>query len=180
MRTNKKTQILQAIEEIVEKSGLSAVTYESVSQASGLSKSGLIYHFPSREDMITELHRYMAEDWNARLEHIVGCPAEEATPAQRLRGNLAMAAHRATRSDLLVSLDALDHPVHAQIWREVLDKWNPPLDDVGEDDDATARYLVQLIADGLWAGDQLNLVTMSGPQKQALLAAAERLIPDDA
>ena len=160
MRTNKKTQILQAIEEIVEKSGLSAVTYESVSQASGLSKSGLIYHFPSREDMITELHRYMAEDWNARLEHIVGCPAEEATPAQRLRGNLAMAAHRATRSDLLVSLDALDHPVHAQIWREVLDKWNPPLDDVGEDDDATARYLVQLIADGLWAGDQLNLVTI--------------------
>ena len=39
--------------------------------------------------------------------------------------------------------------------------------------------LVQLIADGLWAGDQLNLVTTTQTQKQALLKAAERLIPAD-
>ena len=156
MRTNKKTQILQAIEQIVEKSGLAAVTYESVAQASGLSKSGLIYHFPSRRDMITELHRYMAADWDARLEQLAGCPAEEAGPARKARANLAMAAHRATRSDL-----------------------NPPLAEVGRDEHATARYLVQLIADGLWAGEQLNLVTMDSTQKQVLIRAAEQLLPTD-
>lgn len=155
------------------------MTYESVAQASGLSKSGLIYHFPSRRDMITELHRYMAADWDARLEQLAGCPAEEAGPARKARANLAMAAHRATRSDLLVSLDASDDPVHAEIWRDVLDKWNPPLAEVGRDEHATARYLVQLIADGLWAGEQLNLVTMDSTQKQALIRAAEQLLPTD-
>ena len=37
---------------IVEKQGLAALTYESLAAESGLSKSGLIYYFPSRQTLL--------------------------------------------------------------------------------------------------------------------------------
>lgn len=48
MRTSKKGHLLLTAIGIVDKHGLEALTYESLAEASGLSKSGLIYHFPSR------------------------------------------------------------------------------------------------------------------------------------
>ena len=47
MRTSKKEHVLQSAMAIVEKQGLAALTYESLAAESGLSKSGLIYYFPS-------------------------------------------------------------------------------------------------------------------------------------
>ncbi|UVD99649.1 TetR/AcrR family transcriptional regulator [Corynebacterium amycolatum] len=46
MRTSKRTAILDTIVEIIETNGFSEVTYENVATQCGMSKSGLIYHFP--------------------------------------------------------------------------------------------------------------------------------------
>lgn len=48
MRPSKREQILETAVEMIDADGLEAVTYDSLSQATGVSKSGLIYHFPSR------------------------------------------------------------------------------------------------------------------------------------
>ena len=45
---------------IVEKQGLAALTYESLAAESGLSKSGLIYYFPSRQTLLLEINRFLA------------------------------------------------------------------------------------------------------------------------
>lgn len=45
MRTNKKQQLLATAMDIVESDGLQGLTYDSLSTATGTSKSGLIYHF---------------------------------------------------------------------------------------------------------------------------------------
>lgn len=46
MRPSKRDTILQAALSVVETDGVTAVTYESVAAASGLTKGGLLYHFP--------------------------------------------------------------------------------------------------------------------------------------
>ena len=46
MRTSKKSQLIQAALEIIDKKSLDALTYDSLAKASGMSKSGLLYHFP--------------------------------------------------------------------------------------------------------------------------------------
>ncbi|MDU4703232.1 MAG: TetR/AcrR family transcriptional regulator, partial [Corynebacterium sp.] len=88
MRTSKRTAILDTIVEIIETSGFSEVTYENVATQCGMSKSGLIYHFPSREDMIRSVHEHMAQLWEEELIEAAGGPAEEVSPANRLRANL--------------------------------------------------------------------------------------------
>lgn len=56
MRTNKKDLLLATALSIVESDGLAALTYDSLSAASGISKSGLIYHFPTRHQLLVELN----------------------------------------------------------------------------------------------------------------------------
>ena len=46
-RTSKKNEALVAALDIVQDAGVNAVTYDSLSQATGMTKSGLIYHFPT-------------------------------------------------------------------------------------------------------------------------------------
>ena len=56
MRTSKKEHVLRSAMTIVEKQGLTALTYESLAAESGLSKSGLIYYFPSRQTLLLEIN----------------------------------------------------------------------------------------------------------------------------
>ncbi|QHA38772.1 TetR family transcriptional regulator (plasmid) [Rossellomorea marisflavi] len=57
--TNKKKYILTAASEIVKEEGVIKLTLEAVAQRAGVSKGGLLYHFPSKEALI----KGMVEDW---------------------------------------------------------------------------------------------------------------------
>ncbi|WP_246819659.1 TetR/AcrR family transcriptional regulator [Corynebacterium sp. HMSC055G02] len=80
MRTSKRTAILDTIVEIIETNGFSEVTYENVATQCGMSKSGLIYHFPSREDMIRSVHEHMAQLWEEELIEAAGGPQRRSPP----------------------------------------------------------------------------------------------------
>lgn len=72
MRTNKKDSLLATALSIVESDGLAALTYDSLSAASGISKSGLIYHFPTRHQLLVELNTSAARTWTRELEAAAG------------------------------------------------------------------------------------------------------------
>nr|WP_120491274.1 TetR/AcrR family transcriptional regulator [Corynebacterium lactis] len=178
MRTSKRTLILDSIVEIIEESGMSDVTYENVATRSGMSKSGLIYHFPSRDDMIRSVHEYMAQRWEQELIDAAGGPAEEVSQANRLRANLEVSINTATRAELLMAIDSSSDPELREIWAKHLRRWNPPADDIATDPDACAAFLVQMISDGIWANDYINGFSLSPQQRKALVEAAQRLIPE--
>ena len=48
MRTSNRRKILDAIIAIVERDGITAVTFDAVAAETGLTRGGLLYHFPSR------------------------------------------------------------------------------------------------------------------------------------
>ena len=54
-RISKKTEVLKAALTIIENEGVHAVTYDALATATGMSKSGLIYHFLSRHELLIEL-----------------------------------------------------------------------------------------------------------------------------
>ena len=81
MRTSKKSQLIQAALEIIDKKSLDALTYESLAKASGMSKSGLLYHFPSRTALLLALNEHLASSWRASLLEAAGAPPEELSAA---------------------------------------------------------------------------------------------------
>ena len=88
MRTSKKSLLIQAALEIIDKKSLDALTYDSLAKASGMSKSGLLYHFPSRAALLLALNEHLASSWRAGR----GRPARRTFPprtlACRRRGSL--------------------------------------------------------------------------------------------
>src|SRR5699024_1184861 len=84
-RTSKKEEALQAALHIIELDGVQALTYEALAEATGMSKSGLIYHFPSRHEMLIDIHAWSAQRWEDELVSIAGKPASELDTKQRLR-----------------------------------------------------------------------------------------------
>lgn len=166
------------------------MTYESLAEASGMSKSGLIYHFPSRQDLMLGVHEYMADEWEQELVDAAGGRADEVDAATRLRAMVITMSRSATRAELVMQIDSMVHPEFGVPWQEVDHRWMPPVDGVvgdsgsdgGSDTSAhTARaaYLVQIMADGMWLHDQVHANPLTGPQRKALTEAILELIPEE-
>lgn len=100
-RISKKTEALEAALAIIEAEGVHAVTYDALATATGISKSGLIYHFPSRHALLVDCHRFCAQRWEDELEALAGGKkAEELSEKERLPGTHLVlgqerSAHRA-------------------------------------------------------------------------------------
>lgn len=180
MRTSKRDTILAAAVDLIEDAGIEAVTYEALSDACGLSKSGLVYHFPSRQELVLGIHRYLADEWEKELEAAAGGAADEVDAATRLRAIVMTLSHSATRAELLVQLDATTDSSSAGIWDEVDARWMPSAAELtadGEDGElARAAYLVQIAADGLWVHDYVHR-SLTQVQRQALTTSLLAMIP---
>ncbi|KAA8720744.1 TetR/AcrR family transcriptional regulator [Corynebacterium spheniscorum] len=178
MRPSKKTDILEAAIHIIgEKGGLDALTFDSLAEASGLSKSGLIYHFPSRQQLIIAVHQHLADLWEEELCTIAGAPATELTPEARLRAFVCTMAHSANRADLVCALNIAQEPEAAEAWESVMRRWAPNPAQVEDDHAARTAYLVQLLAEGLWLHDHVNATPLTPGQRDALTEAVLNLIP---
>lgn len=180
MRTSKRDTILAAAVDLIEDAGIEAVTYDALSDACGLSKSGLVYHFPSRQELVLGIHRYLAEEWERELETAAGGAADEVDAATRLRAIVMTLSHSATRAELLVQLDATTDSSSAGIWDEVDARWMPSAAELTADGEAgelaRAAYLVQIAADGLWVHDYVHR-SLTQAQRQALTTSLLAMIP---
>ena len=58
--------------DIIAAEDVSGLPYDSLAQATGMSKSGLIYHFPTRHNLLVDCHRFCAERWEEELEQLAG------------------------------------------------------------------------------------------------------------
>ncbi|AKK03941.1 TetR/AcrR family transcriptional regulator [Corynebacterium epidermidicanis] len=160
MRTSKRTEILQAAIELIEVGGVESVTYEALATHSGLSKSGLVYHFPSRHDILLGVHQFLAQRWAEELVAAGGAPAHELDQVDRLRAYILTLSRKATRADLLVAIDAHSHPDYLAQWQQVTSLWSPGPDD--------PDYALRLQADGLWLHDQVSEVPLTPEQRELL------------
>ncbi|MGQ7786117.1 TetR family transcriptional regulator [Nesterenkonia sp. K-15-9-6] len=196
MRQSKRTEILQAATRIVQRDGVTALTYESVASEAGLTKGGLLYHFPSREDMLLALHEHVSGQWEACMESEAGGPYEELTPGQRLDAYIR-ASQNPDRAELLLMLESAGDPAAQAAWDRVHDRWSPPApsgapaptsgdsagDSAGdsgssrdaEPDPALLPFLARLAADGLWFYEALTPGHFTEAQRATIVEAIVKL-----
>lgn len=168
MRPSKKTEILDAAVALIEHENLEAVSYEALAEASGMSKSGIVYHFPSRHEIMRAIHQHLADRWEADLQRAAGGPAHTVDAATRLRAVVISQSISATKAELLLEIDARSNPEFAAIWAEVNDRWVPTADGLEDDEQLRAHYLVKVLADGLWMHDYVHQQALTPNQRQAL------------
>lgn len=61
-------QVLRAAAAVLAHQGISAFTIEAVAQEAGVTKGGVLHHFPSKADLITGLIDQVVASFNLRLQ----------------------------------------------------------------------------------------------------------------
>lgn len=152
-RPSNRTAILEAAIRVAARDPITAVTVDAVATESGLTKAGVLYHFPSKNDLLVAVQEHLAADWEAQLIAAAGGPAEDVPLPRRVAAYARVSAESASRAELVLMLEATAAPEIAAPMRAVLDRWVPSVDAALRDPQLWPYVLARLAADGLWVGE---------------------------
>ncbi len=175
-----RQKVLDAARRIVETRGAGHLTFEALAEESGITRGGITYHFPSKDDLLKAMIEADIADWNSASASLDSSADQLGPKVCRLighvRSSLAEGDHADKRyvagmlSAAMVDTNLLD-PVRCHLASEFAGwQW---------DDADLERYLLLLAADGLfWAStfDISPLPAAVRPRLAALIEAKLRAL----
>jgi AcrR family transcriptional regulator len=173
-----KQRILQAAEEVVLRDGVGHLTLDAAAAQAGLSKGGVLYHYPTRaalvSAMVTKIIDEFQGDIDDELTRTSGpgsftraylratIPADvDGVPDHQDRVGAAVIAAAAAEPELLAPL------------QEAFQRWQAALAEDGLD--PVVATVVRLASDGLWLCDLFGLGAPERLQRRELRTTLERL-----
>lgn len=164
MRTSNREKILRAAVEVIENDGLTALTFDTVAAAAGITRSGIIYHFSSREGLVRAVADHVRRRWEADLQRALGeLSFDEANERQRLAAYIRAGAGSDSRAELQLALETGLAP---GAWADVVERWAP--DPEGADARAAARLVARFAADGMWLNDATGSAALTDTQRRVV------------
>jgi AcrR family transcriptional regulator len=168
MRSSSRTQILQAAVRVTERHGITALTLEAAAEEAGLTKPGLMYHFRTRDELLTAIQRHLTGEWEQHLLTELGKPLEESTAQERAAAYVRSSAHGlASKAELAFMVESATSPELAQVWNDLMARWvpQPPAPEAVR----LGLFLARLAADGLWLFEATRPAPLAPEVKQALI-----------
>lgn len=165
-----RARLLDAAEQVVRRDGVGSLTLNRVAAEADISKGGLLYHFASKQDLVSALLTHTLDNTEDRLQEL----ADDADP--RADGRFATAYLDYVRSadhtrrgaaTGIFAAAALDEgdlaPARARFaaWQDRL----LTADGISSD----TALLARIVGDGLWLIDLFDLAPPSTAQRQAVL-----------
>lgn len=163
--------IFQACSEILKRDGLTELTLQAVADEAGLSKGGLLYHFPNKKNLIDALFEYHNNIFEERLQELY--EQEQDKPGAWLRAYAKASIEQITDPDnasLYASLFAAEER-YASAHRLMRDKyiyWQSNIEDCGLDPEWAT--LVRFMVDGWWFAEMHRYAPPSPEQHEQLIS----------
>lgn len=169
-RPTRRDDLLAAAERIVRRDGVGRLTLDAVAAEAGTSKGGLLYHFASREALITAMLERHTDAFSASLEaEMAGDPEPRGRWTRAYLHTTAPLdgpSDGATATGLLAAMAS--NPALADPLRERYAGWRRQMAEDGLPE--TDAMIVALAADGLWMADLLGFAAPAGAQRRRILA----------
>ena len=150
------------------------LSLDSVARAAGLTKPGLMYHFPTKEALMAALVDRVVDRCEGELEALL--PSDSPTADQRLAAYLRWSfTHPHDGSDLVMLSDPRLRDRMIVRWTERMHPW------VEIPRGLTARdrarlHMVRLAADGCWFADASGYLPVPDAERRDLLSVALGLL----
>lgn len=177
-KVSTQQRILQAASRIVLKQGVVNLTLEKVAQEAGVSKGGLLYHFPSKEALVEGLIRSLADDFNRYLDSEAGENKQDAGSWLRAYIRVTFALDEQTNNLAAGLLAAATmNPDLLNPLRESFADWQKRIEQDGID--PVMGTIIRLAADGLWLADLLGFAPPAGELRDQVFKALLKLTRED-
>ena len=171
-----RTALLDAANRIVQERGVEHLTLDLTAQEAGVSKGGLLYHFPSKQALIEGMIQYYLERFTADLN----AAAQQEDPA--VAGRWTRAYLQTTSEDQqrnprmssgLLAAVATD-PALLSPMQQTFAEWVKLLEQDGID--PVTAQIVRLAVDGLWMVELFGLAPPDGETRDKVLNGLHVLI----
>lgn len=174
-RPHSREVILDAAEMLVFDVGAAHLTFEAVAERAGVSKGGLIYHFPTKEALLEAMVSRLTKRFTERqAEAAVSLPAG---PKRELAAYVMAALTETEESKRLgASLLAAsaNNPKLLEPVREYFREWFAKLGATGLTFERAA--IISLAVDGLWLLELLQLSPLDQAQRDGVTREIFRLV----
>ncbi|MBC8078602.1 MAG: TetR family transcriptional regulator [Chloroflexales bacterium] len=166
-----RAALLAAAFTVIKHDGLNALTLDAVAHTAGVSKGGLLYHFPSREALVTAMISSPIEEFERALVERLRAAGYDRTPGAWLRAyieaNMDVVEHGADQSAALLAAVAT-RPDMLDPIREHTVAWQRRLEDDGLD--PTLATIIRLAVDGLFMAELLDLAPPDAAMRTRVVA----------
>jgi AcrR family transcriptional regulator len=166
-RTSRKVEILHAASKIVSEKGIFNLTLEAVALEAGISKGGLLYHFPSKEELVKGMVEHLANNYREKI-----ADNAEMDPVEKgkwIRAYVDVTfnqvyANKDMHSGLLaakaVNSELLD-PI-----RDLYAEWQESIEDDGID--PVKATIIRLATDGIWLAELFDIYHIGDEKKETV------------
>jgi AcrR family transcriptional regulator len=157
-----RERILLAAEDVVLTDGVSALTLEKAAARAGVSKGGVLYHFGTRNDLVTAMVQRMADRFDAAVRVQQAADPGASYAAAYVEECLAEPTEEDERSErvgaALIAAIAADPDLLEPI-RRAFAGWQAQIE-AGDADPVNAS-IARLAADGLWLCEMFGIAGLS-------------------
>ncbi|MFE2638230.1 TetR/AcrR family transcriptional regulator [Streptomyces scopuliridis] len=179
MASNARQRILDGALDLLRAAGGGTITLDAAAKQVGLTKPGLMYHFPTKEALMLAVVDHAADRWEGMLLDHLGEPLETATPHQRIRAYVELAlTARFDRADFAIYSDALYRDALTATWVHRFEPWLT----LPEDMPAPVRgrlMAARLLADGYWTAAATDVFPAPEQDRAQLIAVTQGLLEEE-
>lgn len=174
MATITRSAILRAAAEQLDDG--QSVSLDSAARAVGLTKPGVMHHFPTKESLMLALVDSVLDHWELELTARLAVPVAEATAVQRTLAYLDWSlSGDFCESDLVAMSDPRLRRPMTRRWVERMTPWLVLPHDL--DPALRARLIaVRLLADGAWLADATDFFPPNASERDHVRSLAHDLL----
>lgn len=173
-RPSQRVAALDAALDLLRDGG--SLSLESAARAAGLSKPGLMYHFPTKEALVGALVDHLVDDYERTFVALLPNGGTEPTARERIAAYLEWSVtHDHDAADLVTLSDPRLRVVMGARWAERFRPWLDVPDDLPVGERARLQA-VRLMADGCWYADATGILPVPAADRPALLAAGRSIL----
>lgn len=174
-RSSSRTAVLEAAVRVV-RSGAN-LSLDSAAKAAGLTKPGLMYHYPTKADLVSAVVDHLLDGYESDLgKRYASQDTADTDGSGRILAYLRWAAtYEHDIADLVVFNDPKLRVPMSEKWAERFRPWVEIPAEVSPERRAQLNA-VRLIADGCWFADATGILPLSASDREAVLNTALQIL----
>lgn len=162
--------MLDAAERLVARDGAHRLTLDAVAREAGMSKGSLLYHFPSKDALVSGMIAELIEVFEISMKRRLGRDADEPGRWSRAYVKETFVEER-ERRDLEVGAGLLaavaNDPTLLDPLRKSYEEWQQRMEN--DSIDRASATVARLASDGLWVADLLGLAPTTGELRREVM-----------
>ncbi|SEN38041.1 DNA-binding transcriptional regulator, AcrR family [Mesobacillus persicus] len=176
-RNSRKVDILHAASKIVSERGIFNLTLEATAEEAGISKGGLLYHYPSKEALVKGMVDHLASNYREKIENNAKADPKDVGKWTRAYVdvtfkntyenkdmNSGLLAAKAVNADLL-------NPI-----RDLYTEWQRDIENDGID--PVKATIIRLATDGIWLAELFDIYHIGEEKKEIIYARLKEWIDE--